>query len=374
MTTCKQSQPPRGSASPLIVGAAAAKKSHGIEPVPLDVDAASESLPHIPTGSTVLDRLIGGIPNAKGVQPCPGMPRGKMMQLYGDEGAGKTTTALEIAASTCDSGGRVVYIDWEHEIVPDYAEALRVPVADAAQFLLYQPDTLEEGLGLAYSMAQAGVDLIIFDSVGAGIPQKALEGGLDAITEEEQIGELSRVWSRFLPRLKSMIGKSQTAVIGISQVREKITAGYGDKTGVQGGRAWKFFSAIRMRLTRIAQEKGNSTDRVTNKVEKVVVGSKVKAKLDKCKVSPHQGHEAVFYTRHGEGFDDIRSVIEVAIAHNAIKKSGAWLTWANPGGEEIKARGVEDFREQVLAQRTAVDVLYEQVEPFLLGTSAGGAA
>ncbi len=335
--------------------------------VDLDPESLSESLPHIPTGSIVLDRLIGGIPNVKGIQPCPGMPRGKIMQLYGTEGAGKTTTALEIAASTCDSGGRVVYIDWEHEIVPDYAESLGVPVTDRNQFLLCQPETLEEGMVISFIMAKAGVDLIVFDSIAAGIPKKLLEKKIDEVADTGQVGLVARLWSGFLPKLKECITKTNTAVIGISQVREKInTMGYGgDTTDTQGGRAWKFWAAIRMRLTRIAQEKSTRVNRLTNKTEKYVFGSKVKAKLDKCKVSSQQGNEEVFYIRQGEGFDDIRTIIEVAIAHNVVKKAGAWYTWVN-GDMTVKAQGMDDLRDQLMGIEGSFDELYERIEPFLL--------
>lgn len=362
----RKKAPKKGSESPLLAARAAIEK--GLKGrdcfVNLDPDSLENSLPHIPTNSIVLDRLIGGIPNARGVQPCPGLPRGKILQLYGTEGAGKTTTALEIAASTISSGGTVCYIDYENEIVPTYAEALGVPVTDNTKFMLVQPTTLEDGMYVAHTMASAGVDLIVFDSIAAGIPRKALEKKMEDVGETGQVGQLARLWSVYLPKLSNLITRTNTAVIGISQLREKInTMGYGgDSTDTQGGRAWKFFAALRMKLQRVAQEKDTRVNRLTNKTEDYIYGSKIKVKLDKCKVSAQQGNVEFMYIRQGEGIDNYRTIIEVAIAHNVVKKSGSWFSWG-----EVKAQGMGSFRERLLETEDAFTDLYAQIQPFLLG-------
>jgi hypothetical protein len=152
--------------------------------VKMSADDMKESLPHISSGSIVLDHLIGGIPNSFGVAPCPGFPRGRVSQIWGHEGAGKTSIALSAAAQVCREGGTVLYIDWENDIVPDYAMALGVPVTDESKFELLQPDNLEDGIKYALIYAAAGVDLIVFDSVGAAIPRRLTDRDLSEAAEQ----------------------------------------------------------------------------------------------------------------------------------------------------------------------------------------------
>ena len=338
----------------------------------VDTANAKKSLPHIPMGSIVIDYLIGGKVNQHGVPPCPGMPRNRIMQLYGHEGSGKTTLALTCAASAIASGGTVCYIDFEHAIIPYYAEALGVPISDPKKFILAQPESLDQGMQIAYAMAKAGVDLIVFDSVGAGVPQKILDQDLSDVANLGQIGLLANMWSKFLPKIRGVLGRTGTALIGISQIRAGINAsGHGGPSpdSIQGGNAWKFYSDLRLKLRRFSTEKTKVMNQLTNKKEDKVIGAKIVAKLDKCKVSPQQGNEEILYIRQGEGFDDYRTIIEIGIAHNLVKKSGSWVEWYSADGtHSFKKQGIDPFRRALIQADGAMQALYDQVIPYLGAT------
>lgn len=336
--------------------------------VALNPDDLLSSLPHLSTGSLVVDFLIGGKPNQHGVAPCPGIPRARFTQLWGHESAGKTTLALTLAASVCASGGTVCYIDLENEIMPDYALKLGVPIHDPSKFMLIQPETLEDAHKIMLVMASHGVDLIVVDSVGAGILAYQAERGVNEQDDPARPGALAKAWGEFLPKLKRTITKSQTAILAISQVRDAINSqsrAPGGKKTVQGGNAWKFFCSVRMELTRIKAEKGKVHNSLTHKVEDQVYGGVILIKMVKNKVSDSQGREAQFYIRHGEGIDDIRSMIDIASGHNIIKKSGSWYAWTPPGHEEISVQGSEGLRKLLLENKALADTLYQQVLPVL---------
>lgn len=338
----------------------------------LDPNGLKESQPHLNSGSIVINHLIGGKPNQHGVAPCPGLPKGRILNLYGHESSGKTTLALEASAATCKDGGTVCYIDWENEIVPEYAAALGVPIGDPERFMLCQPDTLDDGIAILWTMANAGVDLIVLDSVGAGVPKAFFEQKISEQAEQGRIGKNASVWSQFLPKLKGRINRTGSTIIGISQIRSSIsTMGYGDNITVQGGNAWKFYSAVRMKLQRIKTEKASEYSALSNKSDDRVVGAKIRAKLDKCKVSPQQGNQEEFYIRWGEGIDDLRSLIEIGIAHNLIRKKGAWLYWVDPNGDEHSGQGMEKFRGMFSQDEKLHKILEKQVKPFMAVQASG---
>ena len=334
--------------------------------VELDLDSLSKSMAHISTGSVALDYLIGGKENAVGVRPCPGIPRGRITNIYGLAGAGKTTIALQTAASVCsEEGGTCVYIDWENEVEPRYAQMLGVPVTDKSKFMLLQPETLEQGFKLMVKFASAGVDLIVVDSVGAGVPEKmfAKEAG-----EQAAVGLLARQWSQFLPLFKRVIADANTGVIGISQLREKIGGmggfGSGPTTKPQGGQAWKYYSSLQIMLRVVGKDRGKEWDGLQNKMIETVKGNIVRATLDKCKVSDAYKHESQFYLMNGIGVDNERTVLDLAISVGVIKKGGAWYTWANPNtGTEHKGQGLEGFRK--LLPDNWLDVMFGQVRGYL---------
>jgi recombination protein RecA len=333
-----------------------------------DSDQLTESAPHVPTGSLIIDYLIGGAPNAKGIAPCPGLPRKRITQLWGYEGAGKTTLALTAAAATIRDGGVVVYVDWENAIVLDYAVKLGVPVSDSERFLLAQPSTLEEGMKIIQMAAVGGADLIVIDSVGAAVPKNIAERGVDEAGEQARVGLAALRWSEFLPDLRGRILKSNTAVLGISQVRAKIGGmGNGPKSEPQGGWSWKFYTDLRIEITRIGQEKTKMVNSLTNKTEERVNGSVVKVKIVKCKLSDAQGREENFYLRHGEGIDDIRSIIEIACSHNVIRKQGAWFNYG-----DHKWQGLEQVRKFFKGNAEELGSLILKIRPFLTRKTDSG--
>lgn len=336
----------------------------------LDTKTMSQSLPHHPSGSIILDQLIGGKSNDAGVSPCPGYPIGKIINIYGHEGAGKSTVALTAAATVIANGGSVCYIDWENEIVPSYARALGVPIGDENKFMLCQPETLEEGCSILWTMANAAIDLIILDSVGAGVPRAMSEKKVNEVADQGRLGANAAVWSAFLPKLKSRINRTRSTVIAISQLRDAVNVmGYGEKFTVQGGKAWRFYSAIRMHLKAIGKDRAKAYSNITNKTEDRVVGVKTRARLEKCKVSPQQGNEEIFYIRWGKGIDDLRSLMEIAQAHKLIRQEGAWFSWVDPDGEKHKKQGQDKLRTMFVKEPLMAKALERQVLPFMAGAS-----
>ena len=345
---------------------AIASKVFAKEGTPLvEIDAASlrHSKPHLPSGSTVLDSLIGGRPNRFGIAPCPGWPKGAISNIFGPESSGKTTVALSASAETCGRGGQTVFIDWEHAISPDYAAAIGVPITDPAQFALYQPNTLEDGLKILWLAAKAGVELVILDSIGAGVPKAVFGQSLEEQGSTGRVGLLASIWGVFLPKLMALASDSGTHVMGISQLRKKINTGgppgggHGPDTTTQGGEAWKFYSAVRMDFHRIKSLKTRDYDALTHKNVERFTSAIIKAKMIKSKVAATQQAEAEFYITFGRGIDDMMSVIDIATAHGLIHKGGAWYTWERGNGDTLKAQGVEDLRKQVMAAAGGWDEL-----------------
>jgi recombination protein RecA len=332
--------------------------------VALDDSMLRESLPHIPSGSEVVDFLIGGSLNSFGVAPCPGFPRGRVTQIWGHESAGKTTLALEACVAVIAQGGSALYIDWENDIVPDYAAALGVPITDPDKFELLQPESLEDGIKYAMTYAAAGVDLIVFDSVGAAIPRRLAERDALDTAEQGKIGELQSVWSQELPNLKRVIAKTGTAVIGISQIRATM-ATMGKKTQPQGGNAWKFYASVRLELRRVQNEKAREFNELTHKTDERVVGGIIKVTAIKCKMSRSQGREEIFYIRWGEGVDNIRTFLEIAIAHGIVKKSSSWLKWEGAPGKPLSTQGTEKFRQHLVDHPDVYEALCATVRPLL---------
>jgi len=367
--TAKSSKELEGASNALRAARAYLTKKKGKDytniRVSLDEDSLKEPLPHIPSGSDVVDYLIGGAANSFGVAPCPGFPRGRVSQVWGHESAGKTTLALEACAAVCAEGGTAVYIDWENDIVPDYAAALGVPITDENRFELLQPETLEDGIKFALTYAAAGVDLIVFDSVGSAMPRRLAERDALEAAEQGKIGELQSVWSQELPNLKRIIAKTGTAIIGISQIRSNMNTGPGKKTQPQGGNAWKFYSSVRLELRRVQNEKSAEFNELTHKREERIIGGIIKVTAVKCKMSRSQGREEIFYIRWGEGIDNVRTNIEIASAHGIIKKSGSWYNWEDCPGKALKVQGGEKLRDHFIENPTHYDALRLRVTPLL---------
>ena len=253
--------------------------------------------------------------------------------------------------------------------MPDYAAALGVPVTDAARFELLQPETLEDGIKYAMAYACAGVDLIVFDSVGAGVPRRLAERDALDVAEQGKVAELQSVWSQELPNIKKTIARSGTAVVGISQVRANMNTGPGAKSKPQGGNAWKFYASVRLELRRVQNEKAREHNVLTHKTDERVVGGIIKVKAVKCKLSRSQGREEIFYIRWGEGIDNHRTMMEIASAHGIIKKGGSWLTWDTAPSGPVKFQGSEKMRAHLLENDDDYEALRARVLP-LLGSGA----
>lgn len=320
----------------------------------IDPGLSKKSRPHIPTGSMALDYLIGGRPNRFGVAPCPGWPKGAISNIYGPESSGKTTVALMAAASVIAQGGVVCFIDWEHAIDLSYAKALGIPVEDDEVFYVTQPDTMEAGLKILYIMIKHQVDLVILDSVGAPISEAIDNQKVDEQGKTAQVGWLARAWSQYLPKMVKECAQSGTHVMGISQIREKInTRGHGKKTTEQGGRSWKFYSSVRMSFAALTKEKGKVYNALTNKIEEQIVARKIQATVDKSKVSQSAHNKLDFWVVFGEGIDNLRTNIDVAINHGIVKRSGSWHTWERANGDTIKSQGLSAFQKAVVEAQAA---------------------
>jgi recombination protein RecA len=338
--------------------------------VPLSEELLTQSIPHIPTGSIIVDYAIGGKINKHGIAPCPGLPRGRITQLYGQNSAGKTTLALTIAASVCATGGTVAYIDWEHEVEPRYASTLGVPIGDESRFILLQPNTMEEGMKAMALFISEGVDLVVLDSVGAGKPETQVNREVSEIGDQTRVGLVAQKWSEFLPMVKSMISKSGTAILAISQLRKTISAmSGGPDSAPQGGESWKFFTSVRMSLRVMQKEKARQFDPLTGKLEEKVVGSIVILKLDKCKVSDSVNNEFKFYLKSGYGIDNTRSVVELAVAYKIINKSGAWYVWPSGPKGEVKTQGMDALLRAINEDPKNLQALFAQVTPKLMQTN-----
>lgn len=335
--------------------------------VPLSDDLLRQSTPHIPTGSIIVDYAIGGKINKYGIAPCPGIPRGRITQLYGQNSAGKTTLALTIAASVCASGGTVAYIDWEHEVEPRYAATLGVPIADESRFILLQPNTLEDGMKAMILFISEGVDLIVLDSVGAGLPEALWNREVEDVGGQTRPGLVAQKWSEFLPQVKSTMSSSGTTVLAISQLRKTLSAMTGGPDSApQGGEAWKFYTSVRMMLRVFQKEKAKQFDALSGKMEDKVVGTIVLLKMDKCKVSDSVNNEFKFYLKSGVGIDNTRSVVELAIAYKLINKSGAWYSWPTGPKGEVRAQGMDALLKAINEDPKNLQALFAQVTPKLM--------
>jgi len=332
--------------------------------VVIDSNQLKKSRPHITSGSVVLDYLIGGSLNRHGVAPCPGWPKGMISNIFGHESAGKTTVALEAAAAVCEAGGLVCFIDWEHAISPDYAASLGCPVDDPDRFYLVQPNTLEAGLSVLFACAQAGVDLIILDSVGAGVPKAIRDQSLEEAGNIGRVGLVAAKWSSVLPQLAGDIADSGSHVMGLSQLRKKInTGGYGGGDGSthQGGEAWKFYSALRVSFRRVKSLKTKDYDALTHKQVERFTSAVIKATIKKSKISNSQQREAEFHITFGEGIDNVRDLIAVGSAHGIVVKGGAWYSFERNDGSVLRSQGTIAFKDDLLATPGAYDELAEKV-------------
>ena len=270
----------------------------------------------ISTGSLALDLALG----------IGGLPKGRIIEIYGPESSGKTTLALHVLAQAQKAGGEVAFIDAEHALDITYARALGVKVED---MLVSQPDTGEQALDITEALVRSGaVDVVVVDSVAALLPRSELEGEMG----ESSVGVVARLMSQALRKLAGAISKTNTVVIFINQLREKIGVMYGNPETTPGGRALKYFSSVRIDMRRIETLKSGTE----------MVGNRTRAKVIKNKVAP-PFKEAEFDIIYGEGISKVSEIIDLGVKLELIDKAGAWFT---VNGERIQGKDkVKEYLE-----------------------------
>jgi recombination protein RecA len=268
----------------------------------------------IPTGAISFDAALG----------VGGFPRGRVVEIFGPESSGKTTIALQVVAQAQKTGGMAAFVDAEHALDPGYAKKLGV---DVDNLLVSQPDYGEQALEITEALVRSGaIDVLVVDSVAALVPKAELDGEMG----DSHMGLQARLMSQALRKLTGTVSKSRTCLIFINQIREKIGVMFGNPETTTGGRALKFYSSVRVDIRRIAAIKEGD----------MVTGSRTKVKVVKNKVAA-PFREAEFDIMYGEGISREGDLIDLAVNHNLLEKSGAWYSYK---GERI-GQGRENARQ-----------------------------
>lgn len=293
-------------------------------------DRADTAIDSVSSGSLKIDEALG----------VGGFPRGRIIEIYGPESSGKTTVTLHAIAEVQKNGGTAAFIDAEHALDPEYAKKLGVNIDE---LLLSQPDTGEQALEIADALISSGaIDVIVVDSVAALVPRSEIEGEMG----DSHVGLQARLMSQALRKLSGSINKTKTIAIFINQLREKVGVIYGNPETTTGGRALKFYSTIRMEIRRGEAIKDGSEQ----------IGNKTKIKIVKNKVAPPFKTTEVDIM-YGEGISKIGELLDMAVAKDIVKKSGAWFSYK----DERIGQGRENAKKYISEHEEMHQELYDLV-------------
>ena len=293
----------------------------------------------IPTGSLALDAALG----------IGGVPKGRIIEIYGPESSGKTTLALHILAEAQKRGGEVAFVDAEHALDPVYAAALGV---DIDNLLVSQPDTGEQGLEITDALVRSGaVDVVVVDSVAALVPKQEIEGEMG----DSAVGVQARLMSQALRKLAGSIAKTNCLVIFINQLRMKIGVMYGNPETTTGGNALKFYASVRLDVRRTEAIKEGAN----------VVGNKTRVKVVKNKVAP-PFREAYFDIMYGQGISKWGELVDLGVQMDIIQKSGSWFSM----GDERIGQGVSSVKDYLMANPDVAERVEAQIREKLMANSS----
>lgn len=334
---------PDSKAKALETAIAQIEKAHGKGSIMRLGQNMQTQISCISTGSISLDAAIG----------IGGVPRGRIIEIYGPESSGKTTLALHIVAEAQKAGGDAAFIDAEHALDPVYAANLGV---DVDSLLISQPDDGEQALEIAEALVRSGaIDVLVVDSVAALVPRSEIEGEMG----DSHVGQHARLMSQALRKLAGAVSKSNTIIIFINQLRDKIGVMYGSSETTTGGRALKFYASVRIDVRRTESIKGPGNE---------FVGSRTKAKIVKNKVAP-PFKDAEFDILYGKGISKAGEIIDLAVKNDIVQKSGAWFSY----GDMRLGQGRDNVRDFISADKALSDEIEAKIRKKLFEKPAAEA-